>query len=77
MPISFMHVSSIQVPQPPFTKNTSGQSFDQSSPFRIYFRQVFKQFTTNHAEELMLFSWLSEDVRGSTIKSQEINYALQ
>lgn len=57
-------------------KNTGGRSFDRS-PLQVYFGQVFQAFATNHAEGFILLPWLSEDIRESTIKSQEINYTVQ
>ena len=58
-------------------KNIQAGSHLISHPSKYTSDKFFKQFTTNHAEGLILFSWLSEDVRESTIKSQEINYTLQ
>ena len=60
----------------PFVVSQAGSHLI-SHPSKYISDKCFKQFTTNHAKGLILFSWLSEDVRKSTIKSQEINYTLQ
>jgi hypothetical protein len=75
-----MHIGSIQVPIPypraliwlictfcsissAIHKNIQAGSHLISHP---------SKYTTNHVEGLILFPWLSEDIRESTIKSQEI-----